>query len=127
MVTTFKTTECTEDHVIRTLNYKLSSARYHVENAFGILKARFQIFQRPLECAVEDIRFAIILTSAIFVLHNFLIDVKDETREEVLNVRLQVMRARQEEEEEIEDDEIVEENATRHALLRHMAYLLNLH
>lgn len=43
MVTTFKTTECA-DPVINALNQKLGGARYHVQNAFGILKARFQIF-----------------------------------------------------------------------------------
>ena len=61
MVTTFKT-ECVRDPVICALNKKLGGARYHVENAFEILKKRLQIFQRPLECATEDIRLAIILT-----------------------------------------------------------------
>ena len=55
MVTTFKTTECTRDPVICALNKKLGGAQYHVENAFEILKKRFQIFQRPLDCATEDI------------------------------------------------------------------------
>ena len=75
LVTTFKVTE-TSDAVINALNKKLGGARYHVENAFGILKGRFHIFQRPLECAVEDIQFVIILISAVFVLHNFLIDIQ---------------------------------------------------
>ena len=63
------------------MNKKLGGARYHVENAFGILKARFRIFQRPLECAAEDIRFAIILICTVFVLHNFLVDIQDNSRE----------------------------------------------
>ena len=82
LVTTFKMTECATDPVICALNKKLGGARYHVENAFGILKARFQIFQRPLECATEDIRLAIILICAVLVLHNFLIDMKDELEED---------------------------------------------
>ena len=41
MVTTFKITECVRDPVICALNKKLGGARYHVENAFGILKKRF--------------------------------------------------------------------------------------
>ena len=77
MVTTFKTTECVRDPVICALNKKVGGARYHVENAFGILKKRFQIFQRSLDYATEDIRLAIILTCSVLTLHNFLIDIKD--------------------------------------------------
>src|SRR5436309_409215 len=77
IVTTFKTTECTRDPVICALNKKLGGTRYHVGNAFGILKKCFQIFQRPLDCATEDIRLAIILSCSVLTLHNFLIDVKD--------------------------------------------------
>lgn len=78
LVTTFKTTEC-RDPIIAKLNKKLGGARYHVENAFGILKGRFQIFQRPLQCAKEDLEFAVTLMTACFVLHNFLIDIKDDS------------------------------------------------
>ena len=78
LVTTFKVNECS-DFVIAALNKKLSGARYRVEHAFGILKGRFQIFQRSLQCAGQDIKFAIMLISACFVLHNFLIDIRDDS------------------------------------------------
>ena len=42
MVTTYKMTEILLDPAIRELNKKLGGARYHVENAFGILKACFR-------------------------------------------------------------------------------------
>jgi hypothetical protein len=45
----------------------------------GIIKGRFQIFQRPLQCAAQDVRFAVLLISACFVLRNFLIDMRDES------------------------------------------------
>ena len=64
--------------IVSELNKKLGGARYHVENAFGILKAHFQIFKRQLECAQEDVRLAITLTSSIFIIHNFLIDINDD-------------------------------------------------
>ena len=51
MITTFKMTETNSDIEIFALNRKLGGAQYHVENAFGILKARFQIFERALDCA----------------------------------------------------------------------------
>lgn len=79
IVTTFKVTE-TADEVINVLNKKLEEARYHVKNVFDILKGRFRIFQSPLETAVEDIGFVIVLISAVFILHNFLIDVQDTAR-----------------------------------------------
>lgn len=55
-----------------------------MENAFGILKVRFQIFERALDYAKENVRFAIILCGTAFVLHNFLIDEKDDSLEEEL-------------------------------------------
>jgi DDE superfamily endonuclease len=130
MVTTFKTAECA-DPVIWALNQKLGGARYHIEKAFGIMKARFQIFQRPIEC-VEDIRFAIILTASIFVLHNFLIDIEDETREDDLSVNgnededdLESDHWQNSNEDENDEDAEVEDNlSTRQALIRHMRYLL---
>jgi len=84
-VTTFKVTECDRDDVIAKLNKRLGGARYHVENAFGILKARFQIFNWPLASGSEDLPFTVKLICAIFILHNFLIDVRDESTEVDLN------------------------------------------
>lgn len=75
-VTTYKVTECA-DASIRHLNFRLSKARYCVEHAFGILKGRFQIFEKPLRCAAEDYPFCVQLIASICVLHNFLIDSRD--------------------------------------------------
>lgn len=119
LVTTFKVTE-TADPIINTLNKKLGGAWYHIENAFGILKGRFRIFQSPLECAGEDIRFAITLISAIFVLHNFLIDIQDPMRD---------WQAELEENTDLGDgdvdsDEVVQnlDTTTRKALIRYMQW-----
>lgn len=121
LVTTFKVTECSTDLVIAALNKKLGGARYHVENAFGILKARFRIFQRPLECAAEHIRFAITLISAIFVLHNFLIDVGDDLKEWDVD-----MVDDSETDTQIEGPDAANslDDTTRSALLRHMRWTL---
>src|SRR5436309_3296365 len=120
LVTTFKVTE-TSDEIINALNKKLGGARYHVENAFGILKARFRIFQRPLECAAEHIRFAITLISAIFVLHNFLIDVGDDSKEWDVD-----MVDDSEIDTQLESPDIADslDGTTRSALLRHMRWTL---
>jgi hypothetical protein len=119
LVTTFKVTEMA-DPVINALNKKLGGARYHIENAFGILKGWFRIFQSPLECAGEDIRFAITLISAIFVLHNFLIDIQDPMRD---------WQAELEENTDLGDgdvdsDEVVQnlDTTTRKALIRYMQW-----
>jgi len=128
MVTTFKTTECARDPVICALNKKLGGARYHVENAFGILKKRFQIFQRPLDCATEDIRLAIILTCSVLTLHNFLIDVKDAVTD-TLNaeiVRERIGGELEQDAEENDAENVDEDVTTRNALIRHMTYMMEL-
>ena len=82
LVTTFKLCEtCGPDGVAEALNKKLGGAWYHVEHAFGIMKGCFQIFQCALQCASENIEFAIMLISSLFVLHNFLIDIADDSQE----------------------------------------------
>ena len=81
LVTTFKLCETHGDGAIEALNKRLGGARYHVENAFGIMKGRFQLFQHALQCASENIEFGIMLISSLFVLHNFLIDVADASDE----------------------------------------------
>ena len=53
----------------RIFNYRLSRARRIVENAFGILSARFQIFHKAINLKLENIDL-IVLTCC--VLHNFL-------------------------------------------------------
>ena len=80
-VTTYKLNECDRSRFVAVLNRRLGRARYHVENAFGILKGRFQLLSRPLLSGSEDLPFTVHLIAAIFVLHNFLIDSRDELPE----------------------------------------------
>lgn len=120
---TFKVNECS-DFVIAALNKKLGGARYRVEHAFGILKGRFQIFQRPLQCAAQDIKFAIMLISACFVLHNFLIDVRDDSRGH-WDVELEHEINDLHEDEDANDSLSSCVQTTRDILLRYMRWSLN--
>lgn len=117
LVTTFKISECDNSRLIAKLNKKLGGARYHVENAFGILKGRFRILQRPLECAGEDVCLAIKLTGAIFILHNFLLDVQDTAEIESVEIE------DGENPDDMEDNQMDNEDmCTRNVLIRHMRY-----
>jgi len=51
-------------------SYRLSRARRVVENAFGILSQKFQIYQRPLQSLPENADIII----ATCILHNYLRD-----------------------------------------------------
>jgi hypothetical protein len=42
-----------------------------------VLKGRFRLLNRNLECATNDVKRATTLITAIFTLHNFLIDEQD--------------------------------------------------
>jgi hypothetical protein len=65
MVTTYKVTECKADASVRHLNFQLSKARYKVEHAFGLLKGRFHVFEKPLRSAGEDLSFSVRLISRV--------------------------------------------------------------
>ena len=57
-------------------NYRLSRACHIVENAFGILVQRWQIFNRRLQLLPENVDHVI---KACCVLHNYLTEAKDLT------------------------------------------------
>jgi len=136
LVTTYKVSECDADGSVRHLNFRLSKARYHVENAFGLLKGRFQIFEKPLRCAAEDLPFALHLIASICILHNFLIDVQDQVHEEEIpmqEIEEQLQNGGDGEDGEDGKDDIdeningerglAEGEVTRQALLRHIRWL----
>ena len=102
----------------------MAGARYYVENAFGICKGRFRILNRPLECATEDITRAITLVAAVCILHNFLIDVRDETE------IIPDLRSEEERFVTQEDGDVIDEQGedgigamTRDILLRHIHWI----
>lgn len=55
----------------RVHNYRLSRARRVVENAFGILSARFRVFRKPINLDASKTKR---VTLAACALHNFLIE-----------------------------------------------------
>lgn len=57
------------NHDRKIFNYRLSRARCRVENAFGILAARFRIYQGSISISLEGIEKVVM---ASCVLHNFL-------------------------------------------------------
>lgn len=129
LVTTYTNTECKNDRSIRHLNEQLSRARYIVENSFALLRARFQLLEKPLRSGAEDLPFAIHLIASLFVLHNFLIEEQDYQKEVLaphIQRELEAMRLEEEEEEENDDDVNGEEQIqepTRTLLLRHIRWL----
>ncbi|KAF4529518.1 hypothetical protein B566_EDAN015176 [Ephemera danica] len=50
-------------------NYRLSRARRTIENTFGILVARWQIFRKPINASKDTVKS---ITKACICLHNFL-------------------------------------------------------
>ena len=57
------------DEPQRIFNYRLSRARRTIENAFGILSAKWRVFRRPIRANVELVER---ITKATVCLHNYL-------------------------------------------------------
>ena len=57
------------DEPQRIFNYRLSRARRTIENAFGILCAKWRIFEGPIKANVELVD---LITKATVCLHNYL-------------------------------------------------------
>ena len=53
----------------RIFNYKLSRARWVIENAFGILAPSWRVFRQPIQSIVEKTDW---IVKATICLHNFL-------------------------------------------------------
>lgn len=69
------------DNDERIFNYRLSRARRIIENAFGILVAKWRIFRKPVIASVETVEQ---IVQASICLHNFLIkNEKDYTTDMV--------------------------------------------
>jgi DDE superfamily endonuclease len=126
VVTTSRNTDCNRSLDIKTLNAKLAKVRYSVEGAFGILKGRFRLLNRPLESAKEDIKRTAYLITAIFVVHNFLIDEYDDTHiEPVVEPRGVGVDDDFDEDDEGREQNREEEQPTRDVLLRHIYWRKN--
>uniref|UniRef100_A0A023F1D4 Putative nuclease harbi1-like protein n=1 Tax=Triatoma infestans TaxID=30076 RepID=A0A023F1D4_TRIIF len=54
----------------RVFNYRLSRARRVVENAFGLISAKFRVLRKPIELPPEKVKSIVL---AICALHNFLL------------------------------------------------------
>lgn len=59
----------------KVFNYRLSRARRIIENAFGVMSARFRILLRTMELNPQN---AISVTRACIILHNFLLSINDQ-------------------------------------------------
>jgi hypothetical protein len=113
---------------VKQLNRKLSSIRYCIEQAFGICKNRFRVFNRPLECAKDDVKQATKLITAIFTLQNFLLDEESDDDIEDSDLDCQDDERNEGERNEGEIDAADQDDqdfSTRDILLRHSRWLMD--
>ena len=129
MVTMYKVTECNTDCSVHHLNFSLSKARYQVEHAFGLLKGRFQMFEKPLRSAGEDLPFSIRLIASICIIYNFLIDEQDAVPEADILRHVAERNHRVPAEHDVNDEEMKNtreqnyEEITQEAFIRHSRWL----
>lgn len=115
MVTCYKPTEYNRDLMVRRCNKHLSGMRYVIENAFGVFKRRFGLFQNPLEMGKHDVARTTDLILAAMILHNFVIIEE--------NVQFSDEEEDADDEEEEADNEGEGGNPeTREAILAYCAY-----
>ena len=70
----------------RVFNYRLSRSRRVIENVFGILRARWRIFSRPIKASIENTERYIM---AAVCLHNYLRQTENALYFKVRNFRCQ--------------------------------------
>ncbi|KAG3187061.1 hypothetical protein C6341_g3543 [Phytophthora cactorum] len=78
VVTIYEIAEAQQDIVVARLNQKLAGMRYTVECAFGILKGRWRLLQRPIEMARTNLKAVPTLVCSLCILYNFLIEYGDQ-------------------------------------------------
>lgn len=111
------------------LNKQLSSARYSVECAFGILKGRFRILQTPFQCAINTPERVTHHIDACAVLHNFCIAENDKwelTEEEERELTVSYNERFSADDEGVYDFHEVQDGRgfkVRDELLRYVEYL----
>ena len=111
---------------MKQLNRKLSSIQYCIEQAFGICKNHFRVFNRHLECAKDDVKQATKLITAIFTLHNFLLD--EESDDDMEDEDFGQLDCHDDERNEGEIDTADQDDqdfSTRDILLRHSLWLMD--
>uniref|UniRef100_A0A8C2E6U5 DDE Tnp4 domain-containing protein n=1 Tax=Cyprinus carpio TaxID=7962 RepID=A0A8C2E6U5_CYPCA len=72
------------DEARRIYNYRLSRARRVVENSFGILASKWEVYQRRIKLQPQNVDRVI---KATCVLHNYIIKTTDPTQHEAFLIR----------------------------------------
>jgi hypothetical protein len=70
----------------RVFNFRFSRGRRVIENAFGIMSARFRVLRVPIAQKYDN---AVLTVQACVALHNFLIDQQQPTEHEVEHARVE--------------------------------------
>ena len=88
------------------------------------MKQRFQIFKQALECSHEDVQLAIVLTTSIIIIHNFLIEVNDDLNDLGSHHEIDTEHDVPENRDDDDDYDGEDKDMSTHAiLLRHIQYI----